>query len=216
MQRSPVKVLSAAPLPLFAMHVQSTPLQAQQERLSAFALAGDHSPPETRCEGSSSKVACNGPSTSPGSTKLDVDLAVLVTTNPKRSVLSLRLLQNKIEDESALKQSNEARRLQEEAHWHSLKAEIFRQQASRVEVTPGEEEKEPAWIFHAAVDNRYHRPRNTWNRDGKRKTGSTHSRTNSEEADQSKSPTPRWHNLWCPVLGHFFPGGSMHAAHIFP
>lgn len=63
-----------------------------------------------------------------------MDLAVLVTTNPKRSVLSLRLLRNEIEHESALKQSNEARRLQEEAHLHSLEAEIFRQQALRVEV----------------------------------------------------------------------------------
>lgn len=52
-----------------------------------------------------------------------MDLAVSVTTNPKRSVLSLRLLQNEIEDESALKQSNEARRLQKEAHLHSLEAE---------------------------------------------------------------------------------------------
>ena len=141
MQRSPVKVLSAAPLPLFAMHVQSTPLQGQQERLSAFAPAGDLSPPETRCEGSSGKVACNTPSTSPGSPKRDMDLAVLATTNSKRSVLSLRLPQNEIEDESALKQGNEARRLQEEAHLPSLEAEIFTQQASRVEVTSGEEEK---------------------------------------------------------------------------
>ena len=70
-----------------------------------------------------------------------MNLAVVVTTNPKRSVLSLRSLQDELGDESALKQNDEARRLQEEAHLHSMEAEIFRQQASRVDVKPGEEEK---------------------------------------------------------------------------
>ena len=69
-----------------------------------------------------------------------MDLAVVVTTNPKCSILSLRLLQDELGDESALKQSDEARRLQEETHLHSMEAETFRQQASRVDVKPGEEE----------------------------------------------------------------------------
>lgn len=218
MQRSPVKVLSAAPLPLFAMHVQSTPLQGQQERLSAFALAGDHSPAETRCEGSSSKAACNTPSTSPRSTKLNMDLAVLVTTNPKRSVLSLRLLQNDIEDESALKQSNEARRLQEEAHLHSLEAEIFRRQASRVEVKPGEEEKNRRGYFMQlwTAGTKGLGILGTETARGKRARHTQEQvRKKLIKACNSKSPTPKSHNLWCPVLGHFFPSESMHAAHIF-
>ena len=76
-----------------------------------------------------------------------MDLAVVVTTNPKRSVLSLRLLQDELGDKSALKQSDEARRLQEEAHLHSMEAEIFRQQATRVDVKSGEEEKSRPGYF---------------------------------------------------------------------
>ena len=36
------------------------------------------------------------------------------------------------------------------------------------------------------------------------------------QACNSKSPTPRSHDLWCSILGHFFPIESMHAEHIFP
>ena len=206
MQRSPVKVLSAAPLPLFAMRVQSTPLQGQQERLSAFALAGDHSPAETRCEGSSSKVACN--KTSLGSTKPDMDLAVLVTTNPKRSVLSLRLLQNEIEDESALKQSNEARRLQEEAHLHSLEAEIFRQQASRVEVKPGEEERNrPGYFMQLwTTGTKGLGIRGTETGRGKRARHTQEQiRKKLIKACNSKSPTPKSHDLLVPRSRPFLP-----------
>ena len=59
----------------------------------------------------------------------------------KRSGLSLRLLQDELTDDSASDENDEERRLREEDHSHSLEAEIFRKQASRVEVKPGDEEK---------------------------------------------------------------------------
>lgn len=59
----------------------------------------------------------------------------------KRSNLSLRILRDEVPQQSAWMENEEAKRLEEEDHSHSLEAEIYTRQASRVEVKPGEEEK---------------------------------------------------------------------------
>ena len=58
-------------------------------------------------------------------------------------------------EESAWKENEETKRLQVEEQAHLLEARIFKKQASRVEVKPGEEEKGPQRLLHATMDDEH-------------------------------------------------------------
>ena len=138
----------------------------------------------------------------------------------KRSVLSLRVLQDELADESALNVNDEVKRLREEEYLHSLEAEIFRKQASRVEVKPGDEEKNRRGYFMQLWTTSTKGLGILGNETGRGKR-SRHIQLQFREkliaACNSRHPNPKSHELWCPILGHFFPGDEvMHAAHIFP
>ena len=138
----------------------------------------------------------------------------------KRSVLSLRILQNELADQGALNENDEVKRLREEEYLHSLEAGIFRKQASRVEAKPGDEKKNRRGYFMQlwTTSTKGLGILGTETGRGKR---SRHIQKEFREkliaACKSKHPDPRIPELWCPILGHFFPGEqTMHAAHIFP
>ena len=138
----------------------------------------------------------------------------------KRSVLSLRILQDELADESALNENDEVKRLREEEYLHSLEADIFRKQASRVEVNPGDEEKNRRGYFMQLWTTSTKGLGILGSETGRGKR-SRHVQVQFREkliaACKSRHPDPTIPELWCPILGHFFPGEeSMHAAHIFP
>ena len=127
----------------------------------------------------------------------------------KRSRLSLKILQ----DESV-------KRLREEEYLHSLEAEIFRKQASRVEVKPGDEEKNRRGYFMQLWTTSTKGLGILGSETGREKR-SRHIQVQFREkliaACKSKHPDPTIPELWCPILGHFLPGEeARHAAHIFP
>ena len=138
----------------------------------------------------------------------------------KRLVLSLRKLQGESADESALNKNDEVKRPREEEYLYSLEVEIFRKQASRVEVKAGDEGK-----------NRRGYLVQLWTTSTKgleilsSETGrgrqSQHIQAQFREkliaACNSRHSNPTLDELWCPILGHFFPGNEvMREAHIFP
>ena len=137
----------------------------------------------------------------------------------KRSTLSLRILQDKLGDESALNENDEGKRLKEEEYLHSLEAEIFRKQALRIEVKSGDEEKNRRAHFMQlwTTSTKGLRILVTETGRGKRSRHiQAQFREKLIEACKSSHPDPTIDNLWCPIIGHFFPEESMHAAHIFP
>ena len=138
----------------------------------------------------------------------------------KRSVLSIRILQDELADGSALNESDELKRLREEEYLHSLEAGIFRKLASRIEVKPGDEEKNRRGYFMQLWTTSTKGLGILGSETGRGKR-SRHIQGKFREklivACKSKHPDPIIPELWCPVLGHFFPGEeTMHAAHIFP
>ena len=138
----------------------------------------------------------------------------------KRSVLSLRLLQDELADESALTQNDKATRLREEEHSHLLEADIFRKQASRIEVKPGDEEEgRRGYFMHLwststkglgmlGIESGEGKPTPQMQEQFREKLIA---------ACKSRDPNPTSDELWCPILRHYFPSDNktMHAAHIF-
>ena len=138
----------------------------------------------------------------------------------KRSKLSLMILRDEVAHESDWKDNEEAKRLQEEDYLHTLEAEIYRKQALRVEVGPGEKDKNRRGYFMQLWTTSTKGLGITGSETGRGKRSRSVQekfRENLIEACKSKHPDPKSDELWCPVLGHFFPGTNvMHAAHIFP
>ena len=110
-------------------------------------------------------------------------------------------------------------RLREEEYLHSLQAEIFQKQALRVDVKASDEEKNRRGYFMQlwttstkglgllGIDTREGKPSLDMQEQFREKL---------IEACKSQHPDPIVPHLWCPIIGHFFPEESMHAAHIFP
>lgn len=166
----------------------------------------------------------------------------------KRAKLSLRiLLRNGLNDESGWEGNEEVKRVQEEEYIHSLEAEIFKKQASRLESNPSDEERPRRGYFMQSWKKgieglgsigieaeRGDRPRNvvcTSERYSTEKAlerckdllealtfrrAQEQSRDNLIAVCNSKYPDPRSVALWCPILGHFIDGKSVHAVQIFP
>lgn len=138
----------------------------------------------------------------------------------KRSQLSLRVLRDEVTEGSAWKENEQVKRLQEEEQAHTLEAQIFRKQASRVEVNPRDDGKNRREYFMqlwttsskglgitGSETGRGKRSRNTQEQ----------FRENLIKVCRSRDPNPKADELWCPILGHFFPDDdAMRAAHIFP
>ena len=139
----------------------------------------------------------------------------------KRSGLSLRLLQDELTDDRASDKNDEERRLREENHSHSLEAKIFRKQALRVGVKPGDEEKNRRGYFMQQWTTSAQGLRMLGIETGEGKQ-TPHVQEQFREkliaACKSRDPNPKSHDLWCPILGYYFPGDkkTMYAAHIFP
>ena len=146
-------------------------------------------------------------------------LSEIFDIKAKRSLLNLKLLQDELADGSASKENGGARRLLEEIHLHSLQADILRKQASRVEVKPGEEEDTRRGYFMQLWTTSTKGLGVLCSDIGREKRSRKTQERFREEliaACNSGHPDPRSDELWCPVLRHFFPNETMHAAHIFP
>ena len=138
----------------------------------------------------------------------------------KKSELSLRILREEVRDETAWEENDEAKRLQEEERCHSLESEIFKKQASRLEVNLGDEAKNRRGFFMALWTTSTKGLGITGTETGRGNRSRSIQkdfRNNLIEACKSRHPSSWSEELWCPVLGHFFPDDeTMHAAHIFP
>ena len=114
---------------------------------------------------------------------------------------------------------HEAKRLREEERGHLLEAEIFRKQASRIEVKPGDEEKNRRGYFMQLWTTSTKGLGILGSETGRGKRD-RHIQAQFQEkliaACNSRHPSPLHNELWCPILGHFFPSRNMRAAHIFP
>ncbi len=82
----------------------------------------------------------------------------------KWSRLTLRFPTTGMDEENSWKGNEQAKRLQEQDHLHSLKAAIYQKQASRVDVGAGDEANKPRGS-HATLDHNHQGIGNNWHRD---------------------------------------------------
>ena len=119
-----------------------------------------------------------------------------------------------------MNENDEIKRPRQEEYLHSLEAEIFRKQASSVEVKAGDEEKDRRGCLMQLWTTSTKGLEILSSETGRGRR-SQHIQVQFREklitACNSRHPNPKSDELWCPILGFFFPGNEvMRAAHIFP
>lgn len=138
----------------------------------------------------------------------------------KKSELSLRILRDKMRDETAWEENDEAKQLRAEGRCHSLESEIFRKQGSRLEISSGDETKNRRAFFMQLWTTSTEGLGITGSeicRENRSRSIQKEFRNNLIEACKSKYPRADADDLWCPILGYFFPDDeAMYAAHVFP
>lgn len=179
-------------------------------------MEGDKARIEVEIERESKKVKATGSFDSRFWTQLG-DVSEL---RRKKSELSLSILRDGVRDGTAWEDNDEAKRLREEERCHSLESNIFKKQASRLDVNPGDEAKNRRGFFMTLWTTSTKGLGITGTEIGRgdrSRSIQKHFRDSLIEACGSRHPDPRSDELWCPVLGHFFPDDqTMHAAHVFP